>query len=1030
MSQMSLATPCPAPRSEVSSRLGAASWLAKEQDDTCTLDIDYTRAADRLFGHAQPRRPHKRAAKSVEVAIFEDVLEDQGLAVDQAMGMAAKTLLSKPARKLGRPVTKSDVNKKTIQPLGEIGQARKRPFVMPHTEESPKHPTTAANADLKRDARRRTIFVPSDDTSMLAIHPGANTTSRLHDTFQPMDFSLYSSLPDSPTGPLMPSPVDKRNPPVRRPRVSLAIPAKRLPLGHLSPKLANHLPGMDAPGANGGKENIPPGGDRLNICSSKETAFRSPVAVVAKRAAQKSPPGKRTKVLEPTAASQAKQTVVARKAVPLARGREMVMQPTAAEQRRTGQKGFALHRSVPSTVGSEHIAFRSPANLRTGRPHTSPMAPTTTRPLVKRMAPPTKSSKLLNYALLSEDIAQPQLYEESWLSHQEIALTELINEILDHANPSRYRDVQTPDKSLREHMLEIYHQPCVTTLHTRLKASLLYGALSRPKDMPSPPDPTHDIGLRREFLNLWLRSYHEDALRAAAEVVVGRQMATTMSDDATESVIAASESVLDPGKSRRGLIGFLETFLITVEDIDNPDGAHEEAGSKAERRWRKTVVRSLMLIWLLDQAKATGVISGCLFKRISPHKNSTSVLRALSGLLIPSVGDIMRPLRHFDYSVTYHQDPLDEAEYRIKNIATDLRDGIFLTRIVEILLFPARRAPESEYDCTDEATMTLQLPDNTVIQSVLYADDGSSHPRLLSQHLKMPCLGRAQKTYNVQIALSALAEHGRHRAVDVTADNVVDGHREKTLSLLWALVSAHGLAQLVDWRELTKDTTRANGTLTTDNIETQEQREDALKAWAAAYSAKTGLHISKLTSSFADGKAYKAILDGFADFLPSTTTTSTPQNSLESRLQALGCSTAFTKQLTASQSIIPSRTTTISNLAFLASRLLPLARRHNAAVTLQRAFRTRLSRKTARRCVVLARLASACATVVQTQQRLVRAAGVLQRSWRRVLDARISRLNRDVEAFQVLARGWRVRRTVRQSAARGMNGWRSLEGMV
>ncbi|KAK1824536.1 hypothetical protein LTR12_001128 [Friedmanniomyces endolithicus] len=969
MSRMSLATPCPAPRSEVSSRLSTASWLDNEQNDTCTLDIDYTRAADRLFGHAQPRRPYKRAAKSVDVAIFEDVLEDQGLAVDQAMGMAAKTLLSKPARKLGRSVPKSDVNKKTTQPLGKTGQARKRPSIMPHMEESPKHLTTAANADLKRDARRRTIFVHSDDTSMLIIHPGANTTSRLNDTFQPMDFSLHSTLPGSPPSSTLPSPREKRNPPIRRPRVSLTAPPKRLPLSHLSPKLASNLPSMDAPGLNGGKENVPPGGGGLNTCSVTENACMSPVAFVPKWVTQKSPLGKRTTVFEPTAASQARQTVVARKAVPLARSREMVIQPTAMEQRRLGQKETAPQRSVPSAFRSEHIAFRSPANLHNERPPTSPIGHTMSRPSAKRITPPTKSSKLLQYPLLVEDIAQPQLYEESWLSHQEIALTELINEIFDQANPSRHRDVQTPEKSLREHMLEIYHQPSVTTLHTRLKASLLYGALSRPKDMPSPPDPTHDIGLRREFLNLWLRSYHEDALRAAAEVVVGRQVPTAMSDGAIESALAASESVLDPGKSRRGLIGFLETFLITVEDIDNPDGAHEEAGSKAERRWRKTVVRSLMLIWLLDQAKATGVVSGCLFKRISPHKNSTSVLRALSGLLIPSVGDIMRPLRHFDYSVTYHQDPLDEAEYRIKNIATDLRDGIFLTRIVEILLFPARRAPESEYDCTDEATMTLQLPDNTVIQSVLYADDGSSHPRLLSQHLKMPCLGRAQKTYNVQIALSALAEHGRHRAVDVTADNVVDGHREKTLSLLWALVSAHGLAQLVDWRELTKDTTRANGTLTTDNIETQEQREDALKAWAAAYSAKTGLHISNLTSSFADGKAYKAILDGFADFLPSTTTTSTPQNSLESSIQALGCSTAFTKQLTASQSIIPSRTTTISNLAFLASRLLPLARRHDAAVTLQRAFRRRFSREIARRRVMLARLASACAAVVQTQQR-------------------------------------------------------------
>ncbi|KAK1093736.1 hypothetical protein LTR48_001750 [Friedmanniomyces endolithicus] len=879
MSRISLATPCPAPRSEASSRLSTASWLDKEQDDTCTLDIDYTRAADRLFGHAQPRRPHKRAATSGDVAIFEDVLEDQEMVAYQATGLAAKTLLSKPARKMGRPVTKSDVNKEAIQPLGEIGQARKRPSVMPHMEESPKHQTTAANADLKRDARRRTIFVPSDDTSMLTIHPGANTTSRLDDTFQPMDFSLQPDVRGSSPRLPKPSPVSKHNSPTRRPRVSLAGPPKRLPLGHLSPKLASNLSGMDAPGLNGGKENVPPGGGGLDTCSVTEKACKSPVVFVSKRATQKSPLGKRTTVFEPTAASQARQTVMARKAIPLAKSREMVIQPTAMEQRRLGQKETAPQRSVPSAFGSEHIAFRSPANLHNERPHPSPIGHTMSRPSAKRITPPTKSSKLLQYPLLVEDIAQPQLYEESWLSHQEIALTELINEIFDQANPSRHRDVQTPDKSLREHMLEIYHQPFVTTLHTRLKASLL-------------------------------------------------------------------------------------------------------------------------------------------------------VLRALSGLLIPSVGDIMRPLRHFDYSVTYHQDPLDEAEYRIKNIATDFRDGIFLTRIVEILLFPARRAPVSEHDCTDEVTMTLQLPDTTVIQSVLYTNDGSPNFRLLSQHLKMPCLGRAQKTYNVQIALSALAEHGRHGEVDVTTDDIVNGHREKTLSLLWALVSTHGLAQLVDWRELTKDITRANGTLTPYGTETQEQREDALKAWAAAYGARIGVHISNLTTSFANGKAYQAILDSFANFLLSTTTTSTLQTSLESRLQALGCSTAFTKQLAASQSTIPSRTTTISNLAFLASRLLPLARRHNSAVTLQRAFRTRLSRETARRCVVLARLAFACAAVVQTRERRVHAASVLQRSWRRVLDARISRLNEDVEVFQVLAHGWRVRRMVKRSAARGMNGERLLEGSL
>ncbi|TKA71614.1 hypothetical protein B0A55_07253 [Friedmanniomyces simplex] len=1029
MSRMSLATPCPALTRipDESRRLSTASWVSEQQDDTCTTDIDYTRAADRLFGHTQPRRPQRRAGKSVAVAIFEDVVEDQELVVDQARGMAGKTLLSKPARKLGRPAMKADVDPTTAQPLGEIGQARKRTSILPQMEEAPKRATTtAANAELKRKARRRTIFVPSEDTTMLTIHPGANTTNRLDDTFQPMDFSLEPSAPGPSPGLSMAFPVETHKPAMQRPPTSLAVAPKRLPLGHLVPKFAGNLPGVDLAGQNGGKENVPPGRGNELVGSAKKP--RKSAITVVKQPVQKSPFVGRTKLFEPTAASQARQTVVVRKAVPLARGREMVVQPAATEQKRIVQRRLAPQKPAPLVVESVHGLHRSPTDLNIGCLHTSATAHTMTKPAARRVTPPKSTAKLLQYPVLSEDIAQPQLYEESWLSHQEIALTELINEIFHHAEPSRHRDWQTPARSLREQVLDTYHQPSVTLLHTRLKASLLYGALSRPKDMPSPPDPTHDIGLRRRFLNLWLHSYDEDALRAAAEVVVGRQVPAAESGTANGGLVA-SESVLDPAKSKRALIGFLETFMVTVEDIDSSDGAHDETGAKAERRWRKTVLRSLMLIWLLDQAKATGVVPGCLFKRTSPHKTSTNVLRALSGLLIPSIGYIMRPLRHFDYSVVYTQDPLDEVAYRIENIATDLRDGIFLTRIVEILLSPAKRAHETAYGGIGEATMTLQLPDTTVIESALYTDDGSPCPRLLSRHLKMPCLGRAQKVYNVQIALSALANHGRRAAVDITADDVVDGHREKTLSLLWTLVSTHGLAQLVDWEELTRDTMRATGDTQPHSIETQEQQEDALKAWATAHSASSGLHISNLTTSFADGKAYKAILDAFADFLPSATS-STADASLESRLRALSCSTAFIKQLTASQSAIPSRTTTVSNLALLASRLLPLARRHNAAVTIQRVFRRQESRKTVTRRVKLARLAYACATVVQTQQRLVHAATVLQRSWRRVLDARISRLNKNVEAFQVVARGWHARREVKRSAARGRVGGQSLGGLA
>ncbi|KAK5699851.1 hypothetical protein LTR97_005983 [Elasticomyces elasticus] len=930
----SLETPCPRPARPADSR-----QLAEfPQDDTCTLDIDYTRAADRLFGHAGPKRPQRRGAKTAGVAIFEDVSEEA--VSGEVKRVPGKTLLSKPARKLpGKVAIKTEVKPASPQPLGEMRQARTRPSALPsvqQTEVSPKNRMAAANMPSKRDDRRRTIFVPSDDTTMLTIHPGVNNTHRLDDTFHPRDFAsrhMDFDLKPSPAAANVHSPMEAPRS-AKKPRMSIA--PKRLPLQHL-PVKEHNSPTIDIAGQNGGKENVPPGeagGEKpvKAMLKRKEILKSSPMTLKTRSppvAQVKSSPVPRTKLFEPTAASQARQAVVPRKAVPLVRGREMVVQPT---QKRTAPQ-------------SHPITRRSPEQPRPWHKHAASQNPP--QSTFKRPTPPKTTPKLLQYPLLSEDIAQPQLYEESWLSHQEIALTELINEIFTKASPCSAWHM--PDSSLREQMLTIYHQLAVTTLHSRLKASLLYGALSRPKDMPSPPDPTHDLGLRKRFLNLWLHTYNEEALRAAAEVVVGRQVPASQHGSLAGEAVA---SVMDPATTKRALIGFLETFLVTVEDCET---GQEEGGSLAERRWRD------------------------------------------------------RPLRHMEYVVESVQDPLDEVDYRIQNIATDFRDGIFLTRLVEVLLFSAKRTQEMEDD--GDATMTLQLPDLTMIESARYTDDGTPCPRILSQHLKMPTLARAQKMYNVQVTLSALYEHEQDIANEITAEDIVNGHREKTLSLLWSLVSAHGLAQLVDWTELAKDVRRVSGNTT----DLQEQQEYLLQAWATVYGACNGLHISNLTTSFADGKAYDAILQAFADLLPSASTkrSSTTGASVEARLRSLGCSTAFIKQLTSSRDTIPSRTTTISNLAFLASRLLPLARRHNAAVTVQRAFRRRLARQILARRVASARLAEECANVTQLQQREATAAIVMQRAWRNVLSVRSSRLNADVLAFQVVARGWRARRLAR-----------------
>jgi len=990
MSRPSISTPCPAPARHI-------NLLPDFDDQDDTSQIEYTRVIQREFAQARPRRPAKR---DVGPKIYEDVAQEE----DAHQGERRE----EPARRgmlLGRKPTKR-------VPMGGIGQGRAGLApVHPAREEAARlqipgaeeKPTTDA---AQRDSRRRTIYVPSDDTTMMTIHPGATSTHKLDDTFQLPTYqpqSLLDCIAHSP-----PSSEERHhNVSTKRPRMSLATAPRRVPLGQMEAKGLN-APARDVMGNGGGKENSPPG-----YCADDKMAAKK---ILVKAVEPRKAPVAKSRVYESTAASQSKQAVQSRKAVPMAKTKQSPRAPIAV-----------------STVKPRPAVGRE--SLRTAKPLSSVKAPS---PRAKAPALPkpwrksanfvsasdASKAKLQRYQILSEDISRPELYEDSWLDQQEVALTEVINQIFTNAEPSTYQKNDDDERSTRESLLAIYDQPHVAMLHKRLQASLSYGALSQPKDMPSPPDLTQDLGLRRRFVQLWMESYNMDLLCAAAEVVVGRKMPSTSSTDFISGA-ASSPKSMDPKESRRAVIGFLETFLVTVDDVEDSHGAREDV---AMQRRNKTVLRSLMLVWLLDQAALSGASSKRLFKIKSAHKTSAFVLSTLASMLVPSIGDIGRALRHMDYTIGYVQDPLDEVVYRINNLAVDLRDGILLTKLVELLLYHTASNVWNRTESTED-TVTIVLPDATILQSDLYGEDGTQQSRLLVQHLKMPCTGHAQKMYNVDIALQGLAGHHRTAdavAANITAETIVNGHRENTLNLLWSLVSTIGLDILLDKKSLINDIARQGST--SEELETLHV-DALLQEWAAIYCLPDGIHVANLTTSFADGSAYSAIVAAFADFFAPTNNRSSLGNNTASRLRAMGCSEAFVKQLTSTTTSIPTRQTTLANLAFLASRLLPLSKRFHAATTIQRAFRAKQGWIVLRQRVALMRMAAGCAKVVREQQRLAQAAITVQRQWRAIVKSRVDKLDRDVLDFQVIARGWMQRRRVAvakrggSGAVRRVTGW-------
>ncbi|KAJ2945923.1 hypothetical protein O0L34_g4838 [Tuta absoluta] len=244
-----------------------------------------------------------------------------------------------------------------------------------------------------------------------------------------------------------------------------------------------------------------------------------------------------------------------------------------------------------------------------------------------------------------------------------------------------------------------------------------------------------DVGLQKIIMELLL-SYNPLWLRIGLEAIYGTVL---------------------PLKSNSDIDG-LTTFIIQ-RMFKNPHLKNKHSKSSApnmllpaymEAIKKFTLKKFFMLVFFLDQAKQKKLISHdpCLFCRNAVCKESREIIIRFTRELIAGIGDITKHLRPIGYVVSHKQSYLDEYKYAVHNIALDIRDGVRITKVMEIILLK----------------------------------NG-----LLTQ-LRTPAISRLQKIHNVQVALNALKEANFSIVGDITAQDIADGHREKTLSLLWQLI--------------------------------------------------------------------------------------------------------------------------------------------------------------------------------------------------------------------------------------------------
>ncbi|KAG5187235.1 hypothetical protein JKP88DRAFT_262393 [Tribonema minus] len=262
---------------------------------------------------------------------------------------------------------------------------------------------------------------------------------------------------------------------------------------------------------------------------------------------------------------------------------------------------------------------------------------------------------------------------------------------------------------------------------------------------------------------------------------------------------------------------------------------------------RHTLQHVLALVLLLDRAKTLEIMEGtpCLFLREAEVKTSEGIIKGLCQFM-RGEGDVVKHLKKLGYKVSHVQRYVDEYDFTVTSLKTDLRDGVRLVRLAELLT------------------------------------QGTGKPvGQLTSQLRVPPVDRTQKMHNTGLAVARLVEDGAlplgTHEIGEAAKDIVDGHQGRTIGLLWAVISRYKLSSLVDVQALTREITAV--------VRVQRKRQQlglptlhdgprlclpsaeaiglsghgdlqqALAVWAQAVCHGYGVPIHNFTTSFADGRA-------------------------------------------------------------------------------------------------------------------------------------------------------------------------------
>lgn len=194
-------------------------------------------------------------------------------------------------------------------------------------------------------------------------------------------------------------------------------------------------------------------------------------------------------------------------------------------------------------------------------------------------------------------------------------------------------------------------------------------------------------------------------------------------------------------------------------------------------------------VLFLDLAKKSHLVNVALFEKKSAIKSSKDILAVICKEFLKGEGDIFKHLALLNYKPDYKQTDIDEYSFEVKNIAVDLRDGVRLCRLVDLL-----------GDVTE-----------------IGEDSSAASSSTLCSHLWVPAPNISRKEHNVKILLEALYGHLSEKERCVKPNDIVSGNRDKTFLLLWEIFFQVKLRDLLDCRTIENEIAAIESRDSSDN---------------------------------------------------------------------------------------------------------------------------------------------------------------------------------------------------------------------